>query len=219
MVSAALPRRSLTGSGRRLGEAESECGDVWRVGERPIGWTGGALVGDLEERFDVGRRGVGDCRGCGHGGIESSRMLWCDGLSSSASVAAQTGMRVLTSSLSGAEREYARVGVRPRPRGEPPGRALRARASADTRVRAWIWGVLSVADVRPRAAERLRTRRGFPLWSWIGARWPDRGSGGGETGYLLLRLGRLGLGGLGQDQRHRLDRQVAALHQPLVVLF
>ena len=44
------------------------------------------------------------------------------------------------------------------------------------------------------------------------------GSGGGETGHLLLGLGLLGLLGLGEDQRHRLDRQVAALDQPLVVL-
>ena len=149
-------------------------------------------------------------------------MLWCDGLSSSASVAAQTGMRVLTSSLPGGGRGIRACWRETETEGRAPGRALRARASADTRVHASIGGVLSVACVRPRAAERLRTGRGSQLRSWIGARWPDRGSGGGETGYLLLDLGPLGLGGLGglgQDQRHRLDRQVAALHQPLVVLF
>jgi hypothetical protein len=80
-------------------------------------------------------------------------------------------------------------------------------------------GVLSVAGVRRRGAERLRTRRGSQLRSWIGVRGPVRGSGGGETGCLLLELGRLGVGGLSEDQRHRLDRQVAALDQPLVVLF
>ena len=50
----------------------------------------------------------------------------------------------------------------------------------------------------------------------IGALGPAGGSGACETGHLLLGL-RL-LGGLGEDQRHRLDRQVAALDEPFVVL-
>ena len=128
-------------------------------------------------------------------------------------------MRVLTSSLPGGGEGIRVCWRETETEGRAPGRALRARASADARVRAWIWGVLSLAGVGSRAADRLRTRRGLTLRFWIGARWPDRGSGGGEIGYLLLDLGPLGLGGLGQDQRHRLDRQVAALHQPLVVLF
>jgi len=45
------------------------------------------------------------------------------------------------------------------------------------------------------------------------------GSGGGETWHLLLGLRLLCRGGLGEDQRHRLDRQVAALDQPFVILF
>jgi hypothetical protein len=45
------------------------------------------------------------------------------------------------------------------------------------------------------------------------------GSRSGDTWHLLPCLRRLGVGGLGEDQRHRLDRQVAALDQPLVVLF
>lgn len=88
----------------------------------------------------------------------------------------------------------------------------------DTRVRAAAEGVLSVAADGRRAAERLRTRRFEPKRLRIEAIWRVGGSGGGETGYLLLVLGRLGRGGLGEDQRHRLDRQVAALDQPFVVL-
>jgi hypothetical protein len=43
-------------------------------------------------------------------------------------------------------------------------------------------------------------------------------SGGGETWHLLLGLGLIGRVGLGEDQRHRLDGQISALNQPLVVL-
>jgi len=128
-------------------------------------------------------------------------------------------MRALTSSLLGLEKVIRACWRETETEGRAPGRALRARASADTRVCAWIWVVLSVAAVFCRALEQLRTRRGFPRRSWIGVRGPVRGSGGGETGYLLLRLGWLRVGGLSQDQCHRLDRQVAALHQPFIVLF
>ena len=77
--------------------------------------------------------------------------------------------------------------------------------SADTRVRTVAKGVLSVAGVGPRAAERLRTRRPETMGLRIGAIGPTRGSGGGETGHLRLDPSRLGVGGLGEDQRHRLD--------------
>ena len=90
--------------------------------------------------------------------------------------------------------------------------------SADTRVRAVAEGVRSVAGVGPRAAERLRTRRSETTGLRLGAIGPTGGSGGGETGHLRLDLSRLGVGWLGEDQRHRLDRQVAALDQPLIVL-
>jgi hypothetical protein len=79
-------------------------------------------------------------------------------------------------------------------------------------------GVLSVAAVRRVALDGLRTRRCATGWVQIVRVGMLRGSGGGETGYLLLDLGRLGVGGLGEYQCHRLDRQVAALNQPLVVL-
>ena len=46
---------------------------------------------------------------------ESSRILWCDGLSSSVGVASQARMRMVTSSLPGWWSGYARVGVKPRP--------------------------------------------------------------------------------------------------------
>jgi len=79
-------------------------------------------------------------------------------------------------------------------------------------------GVLSVAAVRRVTLDGLRTRRRATLWVQVVRVGALRGSGGGETGHLLLDLGRLGIGGLGEDQCHRLDRQVAALNQPLVVL-
>ncbi len=87
-------------------------------------------------------------------------MLWCEGWSSSASVAAQTGVRVLTSSLPGAG------GVRAcwrgtETEGRAPGRALRARASADTRVHASIGG--SIGRVRP--SEGRRTAQNGPRFA------------------------------------------------------
>ena len=76
---------------------------------------------------------------------------------------------------------------------------------------------------RGRPAQGLRTAQDAPGVQPDGCStgivWPVGGSGGGETGHLLLGLGRLlGAVGLGEDQRHRLDRQVAALDQPFVVL-
>ena len=44
------------------------------------------------------------------------------------------------------------------------------------------------------------------------------GSGGGETGHLLLGLRLLGLLAPGEGQRDRLHREVAALDEPFVVL-
>jgi len=80
---------------------------------------------------------------------ESSRISWCNGLSSSARVASQTGMRLFTSSCClawGGIRVCWRV---TETEGRAPGRALRARASGDTRVRALVWGCYrSRASVR-----------------------------------------------------------------------
>ena len=77
-------------------------------------------------------------------------------------------------------------------------------------------GFLWVAVIGRRALAGPRTRpcatRGLRL-GWIGS---AGGSGGGETGYLLLDLGGLGVGAA---QRDRLDRQVAPLDEPFVVLF
>ena len=80
-------------------------------------------------------------------------------------------------------------------------------------------GVLSVAAARGVALDGLRTRRRATRRVQIVRVGMLRGSGGGETGHLLSGLGLLGVGGLGEDQRDRLDRQVAALDEPLIVLF
>jgi hypothetical protein len=45
----------------------------------------------------------------------------------------------------------------------------------------------------------------------------DRWWSGGKSGRLLVLDGLAGVGP--GEQRHRVDRQVAALHQPLIVLF
>ena len=82
------------------------------------------------------------------------------------------------------------------------------------------------AAVQSRAARQGRVQRaakrppltgcGAKLRRFAGVIGRD-GSGGGETGHLLLGLRLLGLLAPG-DQRHRLHREVAALDEPFVVL-
>jgi hypothetical protein len=92
------------------------------------------------------------------------------------------------------------------------------RVSADMRVRVVVEGVLSVAAARRVALDGLRTLLRATRRLQLDGFSPAVGSGGGETGYLRLGLWLVGASVLGEDQRHRLDRQVAALDQPLVVL-
>jgi len=93
-------------------------------------------------------------------------------------------------------------------RGEGERRHARARR---------LEGVLSVAAVDRRAAEGLRTRRCATRWLQLAGIWPAGFSGGVETGHLLLGVGLLAVG-VGEDECHRLGGEVAALHQPLVIL-
>ena len=82
------------------------------------------------------------------------------------------------------------------------------------------------AAVQSRAARQGRVQRaakrppltgcGAKLCRFAGVIGRD-GSGGGETGHLLLGLRLLGLLAPG-DQRHRLRGEVAALDEPFVVL-
>ena len=83
------------------------------------------------------------------------------------------------------------------------------------------------AAVQSRAARQGRVQRaakrppltgcGAKLCRFAGVIGRD-GSGGGETGHLLLGLRLLGLLAPGEGQRHRLHREVAALDEPFVVL-
>jgi hypothetical protein len=67
----------------------------------------------------------------------------------------------------------------------------------------------------PRGFSRRRARRASRIEDLRGraARWGS----GGNTCRLLDLDGRFAVG-LGEDQRHRLGGEVAALHEPLIVL-
>src|ERR1039458_9733962 len=93
----------------------------------------------------------------------------------------------------------------PRRRGGGP-TARRAEPSPSTDAK--VARSFSVRE-QPREANR-------PASSLL--RCPSRGWVSVSGGNLLLDLGLLGRGGVGERQGHRLDRQVAALDQPFVVL-
>ncbi len=90
--------------------------------------------------------------------------------------------------------------------------------SDDPRERAVWEGVLSVAPLARRALAGLTSPRSATGWLRPVAIGAVRVSGGNAGGLHGLD-GRLAAGRLRrQDERHRLGRQVAALHQPLVIL-
>ncbi len=133
-------------------------------------------------------------------------------------VASHAWLRAFTPSLRGSWNGYARVGVRPRPMGPakpgPEGEGERRHA----RARGLEGGPIG----RGRRSDGLRGPQNAPTRNLMVAmrgRGGLTGSRGGDTWHLLPCLRGLGVGGLGEDQRHRLDRQVAALDQPFVVLF